>query len=214
MSVAAPTLPPRTPTTQLRARRNPRLILVGVLTMCLGGLGAAVLFDQATSTRPVLSTTRTVVRGETIKEADLRIVEIGGAGVTAVDAGRLRDVVGQVALTDMADGSLVAPTAFGQLKVNAGTSQVGLRLTPGRVPVREMPAGTPVRLVGVAAKADQTSAAPGDAFVTSAVVVTAPRPTPDGTGVMLDVEIPADKAVVVAQLAAADRVVVVREPVK
>ncbi|HOB04044.1 MAG TPA: SAF domain-containing protein [Propionibacteriaceae bacterium] len=213
MSSAAPTLPPRGGTTQLRARRSPRLVLVGLLIMCLGGLGAAVLYASVTTSRPVLVANRTVVRGETIKESDLRITELGGARVAAVDANRLREVVGKVALLDIGEGSVLTPASYGQVSVNAGTSQLGLRLAPGRVPVRDMPAGTPVRIIGVPAKTDQAAAA-SDAFVTAATVVTSPQATPDGAAVMLDVEVPADKAVILAQLAAADRLVVVREPVK
>lgn len=214
MSSAALTLPPRSSTTQLRGRRSPRLILIGILAMCLGGLGAAVLYQQSTTSHRVLISTRTVLRGEVIKESDLRITEIAGAPIPAVDAHRLREVVGQTALLDIAEGSIVGPSSYGQVTVNAGTSQLGLRLTAGRVPVRELPAGTPVRIIGVAAKADVTSAAPIEASVTNAVVVTSPRATPDGAAVMLDVEVPADKVVLVAQLAAAERIVVVREPVR
>ncbi len=212
MSAAAPTLPPRNGSAQLRARRSPRLILAGLLAMCLGGLGAAVLYQSATTTHPVLVATRTITRGETIAAGDLRVVELGGAPVAAVDAAKQREVVGQVAVLDIAVGSVLTPGSYGQVTVNPGTSQVGLRLTPGRVPVRDMPAGTPVRIVGVSAKGDQTGVT--ETFVAFGVVVTSPRPTPDGTGVMLDVEVAADKAVTIAQLAAADRVVVIREPVR
>ncbi len=214
MSAAAPSLPPRSGSAQLRARRSPRLILAGLLAMCLGGLGAVFLYQSTTATQPVLVATRTIARGEAIQAADLRVVDIGGSRLAAVEATKLRDVVGQIAILDIANGSVVAPGSYGQVRVTAGTSQVGLRLTPGKVPVRDLPAGTPVRIIGVPAKAEQASAAPVESFVTSATVVTSPRPTPDGTAVMLDVEVAADKAVLVAQLAAADRVVIIREPVK
>lgn len=189
-------------------------MLAGLLAMCLGGLGAVVLYNQATTSRPVLVATRTIPRGETIKQSDLRVADVAGSGVASVEAERLSEVIDQVALLDIAEGTMLTPVSFGQTKVRVGTSQIGLRLTPGRVPVREMPAGTPVRLVAVAAKSDQGSAPPGEILVATATVVTAARATPDGSAVMLDVEVPADRAVVIAQLAAADRIVVVREPVK
>ncbi len=189
-------------------------MLIGLLAMCLGGLGAAYLYSQASSSTPVLVATRTVARGEVIKDTDLRVAEIGGgASVTAVDAARIREVVGQVAILDLAEGSLVTPGSYGQVTVRSGTSQLGLRLAPGRIPIRDMPAGTPVRIIGVPAKTD-ASAAAADAFVTTAVVVTAPRATADGTAIVLDIELASDKAVAVAQLAAADRIVLTREPVK
>lgn len=213
MDVVSP-LPSRPPGTQLRARRNPRWIVIGLMAMALGGLGAGALYAQAADVQSVLVAGRTIPRGEVIQASDLKVVDVQGtAGLRTVGQERLGEIAGTVAVVDVAEGSLVTPQSFGRAAVAAGTVQIGLRLAPGRIPVREMPAGTPVRLIGVAAK---TTGAPdaepaGAPFVVGAVIATAPRATADQAAFVLDVAVAADAATTVAQLAAADRIVLIRE---
>ncbi len=210
----APSLPPRPATTQLRARRSPRLLLIGLLAMVLGGLGAAILYDRATTTEQVIVTTRSIVRGEVITSGDLRVVDLNvRGGVAHVAAARMNEIAGQHALADLPEAALISEASYGQIDATPGHAQLGLRLTPGRVPVRPLQVGTKVRLVAVSTSDDKAPAeAAASAAVVPATVVTSPQASSDGSAVLLDVEVPSDQATLIAHLAAADKVVVVREP--
>lgn len=210
---ASPFAPPR-PTA--RPRRQPRWIAAGLLSVCVGGLGAALLYAEATGSREVLQVARPVSRGEQIRPGDLRPVQVGSVpGISTVPADRASELVGRRALIDLAGGSMLADGAIGQPSVEKGSTQLGVKLAPGRVPVGDLPTGTAVLLVPVddprvapgAPPSAQASAPP----TVAAVVVTVPRPGPDGVATLLDVRVPQEKARLVAELAAADRLVLVRE---
>ncbi len=184
-----------------------RLVVFGLLLACLGSLGAVTLYQRGTTSQPVLVATRTISRGEVIGRNDLRIVDVSvGEGLRFVPAGSQTEVVGQVALVDLADGSPLTPGSYGKAVVAAGMVHIGLRLAAGRLPVRDLPAGTPVRLIGVSTKDGATGENVG-----TGVVVTSPRATSDGAASVLDIAVRSELAIVVAQLAATDRLVVVRE---
>ena len=210
-------LPSRPAGTQLRARRNPRWIAVGVLAMVLGALGAAALYAQVSTAEPVLVAARTIGRGEALDSAAFRVVDVSaGAGVRTVPQGRLAELAGRVALVDIAEGTLLTPDSFGAPVVPVGSVQLGLRLPQGRIPLTSMPAGTPVQLYSVASgrtgavsAAEEAASPAGVAF--KARIATAPRLTQDGGSYLVDVEVAATDAGRLAQLAAAERLVLVRE---
>ena len=193
---------------RLRTRRNPRLIAVGVLLACLGGLTGATLLTTSSHTSSVVVMAHSVVRGETVRANDLGAVTIGRApGVRTVPSSQLSRLVGHAALVDLPEGSLPGPDAVGDPIVPPDYSQVGLRLETGRVPVSELPPGTAVELVPVSATASDPT--PQRAPI-AAVVVTSPQTNDTGAAVLLDVAVPADAGVVVAQLAARGELAVVR----
>lgn len=199
--------PLATPGARLRARRNLRLITVGVLAICLGGLGAAALYTSVAGTESVISIRRTVYRDQPISADDLGLVSLASSpGVATVPGRRLADVVGQTALVDLVEGSLLSPRGYGSAAVDSGAVRLGVRLAPGRVPVGELPPGTAVLLVAVAPGG---GAPPGEASyagrVASAATVLA-----DGASV-LDIAVPVAQAEAVARLAAGEQLVLVRQ---
>lgn len=190
----------------VRPRRNLRWILIGVLAICLGGLGSAVLYSSVSNATSVLKVNRTIYRGEVIGAADLGPVSLGThLGVETVPAERASALIGKTALTDLAKGSLVAPTAIGEPPVQRGFSRLGLRLTPGQVPVSSLPAGTQVVLVPIAAANDGKES--GASY--RATISVAPRPLADGS-TSLEVTVADADSDQVARLAAAGRLVVVK----
>ncbi len=194
-----------TPAARFRARRNLRLITGGVLASSLGGLGAAVLYSDLADTESVVAMRRTVYRGQQITAADLgEIALASGPGLDSVPALQVDDVVGQTALLDLAEGSLLTPQAVGAPVVDAGVVRLGLRLGPGRLPVTELPPSTPGLLIAVSAEV-----APADAART-ALTASSVTLLPDGAA-LLDVAVPVAAAVEVARLAAADELVLVRQ---
>ncbi len=192
----------------VRARRNPRWIAVGILAICLGALGSLVLYTQVTTSNTVIAVNRTIMRGEKLQAADLGQVTVGNlAGLKPVAASKLPSLIGQQALTDLPHGSFVVEGSVGTPSEPAGSARVGLRLTPGRVPIAPLPAGTAVRLISVAAP--NTSMSSVDVSV-SGQIATAPSTAPDGSRV-LDVSVPSQHAARIARLAASDQIAVILE---
>lgn len=199
---------------RLRVRRQPKWIAAGLLAICLGGLGATVLYTEATQSTDVIVATRTVPRGEVIGPNDLRVVRVGNLlGVSHTDAVQLNTLVGQRALVDLPEGALVPAGGVGRPVLDQGQSQVGLKLAPGRIPTGELPQGTQVLLVPLA---DERAAAGGaDTRAAGppvpAIVLTPPAVGPDGVAILLDVRVETARAPEVAGLAATDRLVLVKE---
>lgn len=190
-----------------RPRRDLRLIAIGVLAVCLSGLGAVWLYSSATDAASVVTVLRTVHRGQPITEADVGLVSVPTVpGLETVPAERLGAVIGQSAHTDLVAGSLLSPRSFGPPVVSAGMAQLGLRLSPGRVPSTALPPGTPVLLVAVARDGGEPPNAPS----VLATVASLGTEQPDGS-TLLDVDVPQEHAERVARLAASDQLVVVRQ---
>lgn len=202
-----------------RARRQPRWIAAGLLAICLGALGAVLLFTEATSSHGVVVVAADVARGEVIEQADLTTTTIGSTrGVNTVPADQLTVLIGQRATVDLLAGTLLPAGAIGDPVPKAGFVQLGLRLAPGRIPLDPLPAGTPVLLVAVAdpgatAGAGTTSSVDPTADKTyDAAVVRSAELSNDGQFYLLDVQVPSQVAAEVARLAAADRIVLIRQP--
>lgn len=202
MSESAPVAQP----SRLRPRRNVRLIAIGVLAVALGGLGAAVLYGSVADSQSVVAVKRTVYRDQPITADDLGLVSLATSpGLESVPAEQLEDVVGQTALVDLVEGSLLSPRGFGAAVVDPGSVRLGLRLAPGRLPVSELPPGTSVLLVAVA----PDGGTPADATSYEGRVASAAVELADGATVV-DVAVGEANAEQVARLAASDQLVVVR----
>lgn len=192
----------------MRSRRNLRLVAIGVLAICVGGLGAAWLYSSVAGANSVISVTRTVYRDQLITEADLGLVWLPSApGLETVPGAQLEQVVGQTAHTDLVAGSVLSPRSFGAPAVEAGMSRLGLRLAPGRMPSSDLPPGTPVLLVAVSRESTQ----PPPGASVPAKVASGATALPDGA-TLIDVSVPQEQAEWVARLAASDQLVVVRQP--
>lgn len=190
----------RTPTAPVRRRRDLRWIAVGVLTICLGGLGAALLYQEFSHTEQVLALARTVHRNQVITESDLVITSaVPAAGVSMVDATDLVEVIGRTALLDLPAGTLLHPTGFGQPPVRSGEVRMGLKLAPGRMPSLGLEPGADLWLVELGREG---AGLPSGASVV-AELLTEPVELADGTWLM-DVSVARGDAERVARLAAAE----------
>jgi hypothetical protein len=92
-----------------------------------------------------------VGRLEVIDRSDLRVVRVShDSDVESIDAGRVDDVVGRVAGTDLVAGSLLAEGQFlpdGRDLLGTSEAVVGVLLGPGDSPVRSIRRRTPVLVV-------------------------------------------------------------------
>lgn len=204
----------RDPATRLRVRRQPRWIAAGVLAMCLGGLGAAALYAEASRSSDVIVLTRNVARGEVLTRDDLRIARVGNLdGISSVGAAEIDALSGQRALVDLTERALLPAGGVGVAALEPGGSQIGLRLAPGRIPHGDLPQGTTVLLVPLD---DPRATSPGQSPARllspiPAEVLTPPEAGPDGLAVVLDVRVDSARAAQVAALAAVERIALVKE---
>jgi len=175
----------------------------------LGGLGAALAYTESTRASSVVVVAHTIPRGEQVSAADLGVISMPvPPGVNSLPSSQLSSLVGKQALVDLPQGSLVGAGTVGMAPVTPGTEQLGLKLAAGRLPVRDMPAGTKVLLVSVTGKSD--GVASSDIRV-EATVVTAPAVLADGSAWVLDVAVPSASAQQVADLESRDQLSVVRQ---
>ena len=196
-----PPTTPRPETVQLRARRSPRLIALGLLLVAGGGIGVAALVGSGDDVVPLVVMAADVRRGDVIGDGDLTVIELpASSGVQGMPAADLPSLVGERALMDLPKGAFPLATHVGAEPLPAGQTLVGLRLPIGKLPATELPPGTAVRVVGV-----------GDGTQTTvdAVVARAPSLLDDGTSFALDVRVADAEADLVARLAAGDQVALV-----
>lgn len=193
--------PARPAGVQLRPRRSPRLVALGVLLVVLGALGAAALYTAGNDRHDAIIMARDVARGRLITADDVTLVSVpADLDVDFTDGAKLGEVVGQRALTDLPAGAFPTTRHFGDAPIPRGTSLVGLQLGPGRMPGTQLEPGSPVQLV---------SLAEGDQDVVDAVVAKAPTLTDDGSGFVLDVLVADDVAHRIARLAAAGQIALI-----
>lgn len=187
----------------LRLRRQPKWIAAGVLAVCLGGLGATVLYAEATTQNSVIVVNRAITRGEQIGVGDLGVVSVGSApGVSTVPADQVNDLVGQHATTDLSARSLLAEGQIGTPALDAERATVGLKLAAGRLPAAGLAPGARVLLVEVVAP--EYAGAPEPPV--SGTLAGPPRPGADGLHTLVDVQIEPNAAQRVTELAATDRI--------
>lgn len=201
----------------LRPRRQPKWIVGGVLAMSIGAVGAAVLWQQATGTHDVIYVAKPLAAGDVITAGDLTSVSVGRLPhVKTVSAGSLDQMIGQQALVALPSGTLLPEGVIGELPLEPGESQMGLRLSSGRLPMSGMIPGAEVVLVplpepAVAAgtQSPQDESLPTSMDEIPARVLTEPTRDEDGMSWLVDVAVPSSDASDVARLAAADRVAIV-----
>ena len=207
---AMPTTPPVTPVPpRMPGRRNPKWIALGIVALCLGGLLSYVIYARVATETPVVSIAQTVYRGEVIEASDLTTITLQGSTIPqAVPAGDLTTVVGRRAATDLVAGSVLVASAVTDETIPAnGRAVVGLKLSAGRTPTSLLLPSSAVRLVALPPENGSDKLA-GDTF--TARVIDQSNGA-DGTSILVNVDVAADQAATIAQLAAQDRIALVRD---
>lgn len=201
------------PPPAMPGRRNPKWIALGVVALCLGALLSYVIYARVADVATVVVVVNTVHRGDTVRAVDLSTVNLSAAsGVDTVAGSRLRELVGQQAVYDLVGGSLLPVGAVADVVVpQTGRAVVGIRLVSGRAPSGLLPPGSPLRLVAL----PPAGADPGftDQYSGRTIIAREISQTDgsDGTSIVINVDVPADQAPVVALLAAQERLAAVRD---
>ena len=123
------------------------------------------------------------------------------------------DVIGKVALVNLAKGTLVNPSQVGQSQVlTAGQVLVPLQLKPGQLPAVGLVPGQRVLLVATPADTAQAAPAGGGADPIEASVAESGVPDPSTGVTVVDVRVPQDAGASLARMAAGGNVTVVVLP--
>ncbi|HLL63236.1 MAG TPA: SAF domain-containing protein [Propionibacteriaceae bacterium] len=190
-------------------RRNPKWIALGVVALCLGGLLSYAIYARLANETAVVTVAQTVYRGEVIDAADLTTITLQGNTIArAVPAADLDTLIGKRAAADLVAGSvLVASAVTDEAIPESGRAVVGLKLSAGRTPTSLLLPSAAVRLVALPSQNGSDSLT-GDTF-TARIIDQANGP--DGTSILVNVDVSADQAAIIAQLAAQDRIALVRD---
>jgi len=209
-AAATPVTPAPPP---LPGRRNPKWVALGVVALCLGALLSYVIYSRVADEAAVVAVASTIHRGETVTAGDLTTVTFRpSAGVDVVPASELDQLVGQKAVYDLVAGSLLPVGGIAEVVVpQTGRAVVGVRLVSGRAPVGLLPPGTPLRLIALppaGADPSYTDQYTGRTFNSREI---SQLDGADGASIIVNVDVPATQAPVVALLAAQERLALVRD---
>jgi hypothetical protein len=124
-------------------------VAVGVIVTVVFALGAVLWHLSAVDRSPALAVVGPVERGATIGAEDVRVVYVSSDGAVArLDESQVDQVVGRVALVDLAPGTLLTTSVVADRPaLAAGDGVVGLALDPGAYPVLGLAPGDQVNVV-------------------------------------------------------------------
>lgn len=192
------------PSGQLRARRSPKLIALGVICVVLGALAAAALYSMNIATSQVVTMAHDLERGDTIVASDLTVMDVPGTiARNAVAAKDIDSLVGSTALRDLPRGAFPNTSLVGQQPLRDGHSLVGLKLESGQIPTTGIVPGTSVQLIAIS-----QDAAPE---TIPAIVSTTPVADSQAMFYLVDVMVAHGEAPVVANLAAQGKLAMIAE---
>lgn len=136
-------------------RRLPELA-AGLLVIVVFALGALWWQTSSSKAVEVLALRAPVVRGQLLNAEDLQVVGISSDDTLAVlSAAQAPMIVGRVARTDLAAGTLVTGDQFSASSlIGSGEGVVGLSLEAGQFPSLSLAAGDAVAVVLTPAASD------------------------------------------------------------
>jgi hypothetical protein len=189
-------------------------VLLAVLVVVLGGLVSMWAVGSYAHRDRVLVIAANVPVGQTITVADLAGADLSvDPRVSAFTVEQQSEVIGKVALVDLARGTLVNPSQVGQSQVlTAGQVLVPLQLKPGQLPSVGLAPGQRVLLV--ASPVDTGAATPTGSPPDPIEASVAESGVPDASTwvTVVDVRVPRNAGVSLARMAAGGNVTVVVLP--
>jgi len=195
---------------------RPLRAVAGALLVVSAVVAALAMYTNAGDRTEVLAVGRTVLAGERIADADLRVVSVAADGVVPIAAADRGEVVGRSARVRIVAGSLLVDSALSDDPLVSPSSAVmAIELPAVNVPVglRER---SPVLLIAVPARTAMTGE-PVAPLLVDAIVAAVPHDLAELAGfggaatVSLSVEVAPEY---VAALGAAESLAIaVREPV-
>lgn len=200
--------PPRPLAPPPKLRRRPALTAAAAALVVAGAIGAGWAWSASTDTTAVLVATSDIGRGTVIDADHLKRVQVGtDPAMDPVPASAMDSIVGQRAALDIAAGGIVTRSATTAVQVPAsGASVVGVAVTVAQAPSEPLLVGDHVRVVVTPAAGD---AAPTGTPPVSDAEVVATRYSDDTGQLVVDVQVPAGEAAMLAARAATGNVAIV-----
>jgi SAF domain len=192
---------------------KPRQVLLAVLVVALGGLVSMWAVSSYAHRDRVLVIAQNVAAGHRITIDDLAGADLTlDPRLSSFTVAQQGDVIGKVALVDLAKGTLVNPSQVGaSALLTAGQVLVPLQLKPGQLPSIGVTPGQQVLLVATPA---DTAAASAGALADPIVATVAESGEPDAATAVtvVDVRVSQDAGASLARMAASGNVTVVVLP--
>ncbi|MEI7755727.1 MAG: SAF domain-containing protein [Actinomycetota bacterium] len=180
-----------------RPLRVPELV-VGVLLVAGCALLAVVFSSRSNATTTVVVASRTVARGSAIVADDLKGAEMAGATTAMVRGSNAVDLIGQIALVDIAANSpLTQSVVTSATPLLPGEALTSMALAPGQVPPDLAPNDHVRVVVTSIGVAGETQAA----LLDEQAVVWSVSLAPDGTSTIVTVRGPISLSSAVASAA-------------
>ena len=194
-------------------RRKSRLpeVALGLVIVAVCGLASLWWYSTAAEREDVLALREPVTQGETLEVEDLIKVSIATDDpIATMSEAEFPSIVGQVAVSDLAAGTLVTPAMFAQFNpMLDGSVVVGLDLEIGRVPaVTPLPGDTVAVVLLPVANATEPV---GQVMVESAIVVETAAVGTQGRR-FLALSMSEEEATEVTSAASQNRVALIRVP--
>lgn len=149
----------------VRGRRRPWLIALGVLFACVGALGVVWMVGAAGQRQEVLVVRHELAYGDEVTAADLGIARVSvDPGVKVIPAARRSEVIGLVADTRLAPGTLLTSDSL----TSRGGPAAGQVLVPVALAADRMPAGglqAGDRILAVTTRSEQGTSSTAPAVV-------------------------------------------------
>jgi len=189
-------------------------VLVAVLVVALGGLVSMWAVSSYSHRDRVLVISQNVPMGQQITVGDLVGADLSVDPQVAVfTVAQQGEVIGQVALVDLAKGTLVNPSQVGASpQLGAGEVLVPLQLKPGQLPAVGVAPGQQVLLVATPVNTSAGTAASASPDPIQATVAESGEPDPSSGATVVDVRVRQDAGVSLAQMAAGGNVTVLVLP--
>ncbi|GGD24508.1 SAF domain-containing protein [Nocardioides daphniae] len=191
-----------------KLRRRPALVVAAAVAILLGALLGGWAWTATTNTEELLVARTTIERGAVIEADDLARVQVNAdPALSPVPASLFDEIVGQRAAYDIAAGVLLTPQTYTRSLIpDAGSSIVGVALTPAQAPGLALSPGDRVRVVVTPALGD-TPPTGGESF--SEATVAGVHVSQETGQTVVDVLVPHAEAALVAARAATGNVALV-----
>jgi len=141
---------------KVKRRRRPWLWVVSVLLIALGSLLVGTVVNSLKTTVPVVVAAQQIPRGALITAENLTTAEVNpDPALRTTPASELNALIGQTAMVDFPQGSLMVPGSVGgEVAPQDGESLVGVALTPPQMPSGGLKPGQVVQLVSTPRQGD------------------------------------------------------------
>jgi SAF domain len=191
---------------RLPRRRRPGMVALAVALIGAGVLASTAVYSRTDHRQPVLVATSDVPAGEPIAESDIGTAVVSaGQGVQLIPAGQLRQVIGQVAGTQLYPGMLLTAAELTTARPPVpGQVLVPLPVRPSVLPASGLASGDQILIVATPGAQGQPGASATAPVLTSPVagVVEAVTSGTDADGYkVVDVLVKAGKGAAVARQA-------------